>query len=123
METVLQIFNITVLEGHRTAEQQRKNFISGASKVEFSKHNEDPSEAVDIAPWPIPEDWGSPGPDHLYTEDEMKERAKFYYMAGVVHGVAFEQGVQIRWGGDWDNDKDFKDQKFDDLVHFEEAVA
>ena len=28
-------------------------------------------------------------------------------------------GVEIRWGGDWDSDTQVKDNKFDDLVHFE----
>jgi len=28
-------------------------------------------------------------------------------------------GMKIRWGGDWDMDTQTKDNKFDDLVHFE----
>jgi len=28
-------------------------------------------------------------------------------------------GLKIRWGGDWDMDTQTKDNKFDDLVHFE----
>jgi len=28
-------------------------------------------------------------------------------------------GFKIRWGGDWDMDTHTKDNKFDDLVHFE----
>ena len=27
--------------------------------------------------------------------------------------------LKIRWGGDWDMDTQTKDNKFDDLVHFE----
>jgi hypothetical protein len=27
--------------------------------------------------------------------------------------------VRVRWGGDWDGDFETKDNKFDDLVHFE----
>jgi len=27
--------------------------------------------------------------------------------------------MKIRWGGDWDMDTQTKDNKFDDLVHFE----
>jgi len=26
---------------------------------------------------------------------------------------------KLRWGGDWDSDKVFDDQNFDDLPHFE----
>ena len=29
-------------------------------------------------------------------------------------------GIKIRWGGDWDSDTQVNDNKFDDLVHFEE---
>ena len=39
--------------------------------------------------------------------------------AGYVQGVAEQLGIKIRWGGDWDSDFDFKDQTFNDLVHFE----
>jgi peptidoglycan L-alanyl-D-glutamate endopeptidase CwlK len=34
-------------------------------------------------------------------------------------GVASQMGLKIRWGGDWDMDTQTKDNKFDDLVHFE----
>ena len=27
--------------------------------------------------------------------------------------------IKLRWGGDWNDNKDFSDQTFDDLVHFE----
>jgi hypothetical protein len=27
--------------------------------------------------------------------------------------------LKLRWGGDWDMDTEVKDNKFDDLVHFE----
>ena len=120
----LQIMNITVLEGHRLSERQQKLFRDGLSKVRWSKHNESPSEAVDIAPWPIPKDWGSPGPDHLYTSAEMKERAKFYYLGGIMKALAYVRGIVLRWGGNWDGDYevDFGDQSFDDLVHFEVSI-
>ena len=33
--------------------------------------------------------------------------------------VAKSMGITLRWGGDWDMDTQVKDNKFDDLVHFE----
>lgn len=33
--------------------------------------------------------------------------------------AAHKLGVRITWGGDWDGDKSFKDNKFNDLPHFE----
>jgi hypothetical protein len=28
-------------------------------------------------------------------------------------------GINLRWGGDWDQDWEVKDNKFDDFPHFE----
>ena len=65
--------------------------------------NANPSRAVDVAPYPI--DWS--------------DRERFTYFAGFVKGIASQMGIDIIWGGDWDNDTDLKDNGFDDLVHFE----
>jgi len=69
-------------------------------------HNHHPSLAVDVAPYPI--DW--------------ENTNRFFYLAGLVEGIAAMMGVKVRFGGDWDSDKDFSDQKFNDLVHFEIAI-
>jgi peptidoglycan L-alanyl-D-glutamate endopeptidase CwlK len=107
---VVEDYDCTIIEGHRSPERQQELYDQGKSKVRFGNHNYSPSRAVDVAPWPIPDDWG----DHNW-----KERAKFYHFAGYVKGIAESVGVRLRWGGDWDRDKDFDDQTFDDLVHFE----
>jgi len=44
---------------------------------------------------------------------------RFYYFAGHVMAVAAFLGVNLRYGGDWDGDKDLKDNTFNDLCHFE----
>lgn len=105
MIQVVQIFDITILEGHRSREKQEECFRNGTSKVHWqqSTHCTTPSRAVDIAPYPL--DWDN--------------RERFYYMAGIVRALADRQGIRVRWGGDWDNDQDFSDQTFDDLCHFE----
>jgi hypothetical protein len=28
-------------------------------------------------------------------------------------------GIELRWGGDWDQDFEVKDNRFDDFPHFE----
>ena len=76
----------------------------------YSKHNRLPSHAVDIAPWPIPDNWGA---------DNPKELAKFYMLAGVIKAIACKYDVKVVWGGDWNGDGNFKDNRFDDLVHFQ----
>jgi len=65
--------------------------------------------AVDVAFFPIK--WGA------------VERHKHFgfYVLGVAEAL-LQQGVishRVRWGGDWDGDKDTTDQRFNDLVHFE----
>ena len=102
---VVKHFDCSILEGHRGEEGQNKAYADGKSKVKHpnGKHNKFPSVAVDVAPYPI--DWS--------------DRDRFHYFSGFVLGVAKQMGMNIRWGGDWNQDTKTKDNKFDDLVHFE----
>jgi peptidoglycan LD-endopeptidase CwlK len=102
---VVKHFDCSIIEGHRGEERQNKAYADGKSKVKYpnGKHNQNPSIAVDVAPYPI--DWS--------------DRDRFHYFGGFVLGVAKEMGMNIRWGGDWNQDTETKDNKFDDLVHFE----
>jgi peptidoglycan L-alanyl-D-glutamate endopeptidase CwlK len=97
----------SILEGHRTKEDQDIAFALGHSKVEWpnSKHNTSPSIAVDVQPYPAPE-----GP-----------RAMWEWMnwIGFVQGVAAELKIKIRNGADWDRDLDLDDTSFVDAYHFE----
>jgi hypothetical protein len=79
--------DFSVICGYRGEKSQLKAFESGKSKVQWpnSKHNQKPSLAVDIAPYPI--DW------------EDKER--FCYLAGVIMTTAKLFEVPLKWGGDW----------------------
>lgn len=124
---VIQVVDNSVLVGHRSEADQNAAYAKGASTLKWpeSKHNSQPSRAVDAAPYPI--DWAPlPSQEELKHWDRSdllkwaKQYSRFHYLAGVVLGVGFAKGVRIRWGGDWDQDDDFSDQKFDDLVHFEE---
>lgn len=113
---VVRKYDCTVIEGHRSIKRQEELFNdkNRKTKVKHSKHNEKPSLAVDISPYPIPDKWG---------ESNSKEKSKFYHFAGYVKGMAEANNIKIRWGGDWDNDNDFNDQTFDDLIHFELIVT
>lgn len=106
----------TIIEGHRSPARQKRLFLSGASKVEFGKHNAEPSLAVDSGPF-IP-GRGIPWPKHK-SDTYIKDLAQFYYYAGWVMDRAKQKGIILRWGGDWDRDHDLADQTFDDLVHYE----
>ena len=102
---VVKYFDCSVLVGYRGRNEQDIAYESGHSKVKWpnGKHNKKPSFAVDVAPYPI--DWD--------------DRERFIYFGVFVKGCAYRMGISLRWGGDWDNDNQLSDNKFDDLVHFE----
>ena len=104
-EAVVKYFDCSVLEGHRNMYWQDKYFDEGKSKVKFpnGKHNANPSNAVDVVPYPV--DW--------------KDTDRMYYFAGFVKGMAASMGIPIRWGGDWNDNTEVKDTNFKDLPHFE----
>lgn len=110
-QRVVQSFDCTILEGHRGQAAQDAAFREGKSQLRYphGKHNALPSMAADVAPYPI--DW-----------DDL---SRFRYFAGYVQGVAEilllqgEMEYAVRWGGDWDQDTELKDNTFNDLVHFE----
>jgi peptidoglycan L-alanyl-D-glutamate endopeptidase CwlK len=113
----IKTFDFSIYEGERPIDRQQQLFKDGKSKIDGinkkGKHNYSPSLAFDGAPYPID-----------FSEDS-KKKARFYYWAGVMFTVAdrlLQEGKithKLRWGGDWDSDKDFTDQTFDDLCHFE----
>ena len=102
---VIKHVDCSVLEGHRSKERQNKLYEEGKTKVKYpmGRHNSNPSRAVDVTPYPI--DW------------EDRERQTLF--AGFVLGIARSMGIKLRWGGDWDQDFEVKDNRFDDFPHFE----
>ena len=104
-QQVIKYFDCSIIEGHRGEALQRKYFNQGKSKVNWpdSMHNHKPSKAVDLAPYPI-------------VFDDIK---RFYYFAGWAMGIAISLNIKLRWGGDWSRDTQVKDNKFNDLVHYE----
>ena len=102
---VVKHYDCSIVCGYRGEKEQNQAYDKGNSKVKYPKgrHNKFPSNAVDVAPYPI--DWA--------------DRDGFILFAGFVLGVASQKGINLRWGGDWDGDFDLSDNQFDDLVHFE----
>jgi hypothetical protein len=105
LQKVVETFDCTVLCGHRGKEDQEARFVAGNSKARWpnSKHNSTPSRAVDVLPYPI--NWA--------------DRERMTFFAGYVLATALSLGVKLRWGGDWNQDTQTKDNAFDDLGHFE----
>jgi peptidoglycan L-alanyl-D-glutamate endopeptidase CwlK len=108
---VIRSYDCIVLEGYRNQAAQDDAYARGTTTLKWpnGKHNISPSNAVDVAPYPL--DW--------------KNTKRFYHFAGFVLGVAEELKLQnkishaIRWGGDWNSNNNLEDQTFFDLVHFE----
>ena len=108
---VLSPFPFRVLLGFRDQAAQEAAFAAGLTQEHWpnGKHNQQPSEATDLAPVPI--DW--------------KDTARFTFLAGVVMAAAKLEGVDVRWGGDWAENGRLRFNHFNDLGHFEivEAAA
>ena len=124
---VIRFFDNTILYGHRNEKEQfelykkGRTFINGKwvkigevvtykdGVVNKSKHNFNPSLAVDATPYPI----------------DFKDKLRIIYFAGFVKGVAKmlkEYGAiehDIIWGGDWNNNTILSDQHFHDLLHYQ----
>ncbi len=83
------VTDFSVLDGYRDKESQNRAYSDGFSEKKFpeSMHNKIPSPAVDVAPYPI--DW-----------NDIK---RFYYLAGVFEGIAKENDIYLRWGGEWED--------------------
>lgn len=108
---VIKSFDCTIIVGYRNEADQERAFSEGKTKLHWpdGKHNRLPSMAVDVAPYPI--DWNNSN--------------RMYWFAGYVMGIAQKLKDEgkithaVRFGGDWNSDKDITDNKFQDLVHFE----
>ena len=100
--------DFSVVYGYRTPQIQAELYAKGRNKrgevvkasevvtykdgtIKKSKHNYEPSKAVDIIPYP----------------SGWKNELEFYFLSGVVMGIAdrmYKEGVienQITWGGRW----------------------
>lgn len=90
---VIRYQDCTIACGHRGEAAQEAAFDAGFSKVHYpdSKHNSYPSMAVDVAPYPI--DW--------YNVE------KFQAFAVLVKECAGKLGVEVEWGGDWADFRDY----------------
>jgi peptidoglycan L-alanyl-D-glutamate endopeptidase CwlK len=103
-----EVADVSLIDGFREEVRQNHYYVTNRSSVQWpnSKHNKQPSLAVDLQPYPMP---------------QRKEKlwAALAYIAGRAIQIGIEEGVIIRWGGDWNQDGDLTNQKFDDLFHLE----
>lgn len=110
LDEAIQVIDFTIVCGYRTEKAQEKAFRMGRSQVRWpdSKHNQNPSIAVDIAPW-----------DPSIGNIDWNNRDRFILLAGIIMGIAQKFGIAIRWGGDFNCDTFMRDQRFVDMPHIE----
>lgn len=116
MNEVIKMFDCTILEGHRSIEQQNAYFEQGLSKLkgDAGPHTKNPSMAWHAMPWFLTE-------PHI----DWNHNASMAHLAGFIRGVAFMLHTQgkithlVRWGGDWDRDFDVREKQWNDLAHYE----
>lgn len=106
-DEVLRHWDCAITCGHRGQAEQEKAFRTGNSRSRWpdGKHNKIPSLAIDMVPL-------------VHGEQNWSTKVCRVF-GGFVMGVAASLGISIRYGGDWDGDRDPNDQTLNDLVHFE----
>lgn len=84
----------SITDGHRDEIKQNFYFEKGTSKVQWpnSKHNSNPSLAVDCVPWP--EKWSS-----VEAFDELKEIV--WEEWAMMKDEGLTDNFNLVWGGDW----------------------
>jgi peptidoglycan L-alanyl-D-glutamate endopeptidase CwlK len=103
-------FDHTILCGWRNGADQHDAFLRGCSKLDYppgGNHNKTPSQAVDAQPYPD-------------KDNQKRWIQNQIFFAGVVVAVGATMGYKIRWGGDWDQDRDMTDENgLIDFPHYE----
>ncbi|MFA5695933.1 MAG: M15 family peptidase [Bacilli bacterium] len=96
-----------IICGHRGKEDQEDAYNRGVSKVHYpnSKHNSEPSMAVDVAPY------YSDSP-HIHWNDIDD----FIAFSNIVKDCANRLEIDIIWGGDFPK---IYNTKFTDYPHYE----
>jgi len=106
LDRAIHFYDYTIIWAFRDKVAQDAAYLAKKSKKKWpnSKHNRMPSIAVDLAPWPL-----------VYDAHPLD----FAYMAGIIMCAAKLEGVELRWGGDWNKNLTSNDEGFKDLGHFE----
>jgi len=100
-------FGVAWMGGLRTPEEQNQLFKDGYSQCDgyekLSKHQS--GNAVDL---------------NIFVESKFVDNKEMLcVVAGVMFACASELNVKLRWGLDWNENGDIRDNKFNDQYHFE----
>lgn len=93
---VVKDFDCSIIEGYRTKADQDKAFYAGTSKVKWpnGKHNQFPSLAVDVWPYPVPRTENGQIDDLSPIWDNF---------ARYVLETAEKLNIAVIWGGNWES--------------------
>lgn len=88
--TAIDRIDFSVNSGYRGKDEQNKLYADGKTKLlyPYSKHNKIPSQAIDVSPCPI--------------DNDIAQR--YIDLSIVMKKIASEKGINIKWGGDFQND-------------------
>lgn len=112
---ILPHHDFRIQQGYRGEADQNEAVRKGYSKVSFpnSKHNSDPSMAMDLLPFVNGRFIG------------WDNWSQWRYFGGLVMGYAAalydagEVAYRLRWGHDFNMNNDLDDQRFVDAPHYE----
>lgn len=114
---VVEVYDCTILETHRTAARQAELVAADKSQTFNSKHLAYPSLAVDVVPYPV--EWPDKLPATASAKEKIQAWGRLYVFAGVVFATAHRLGIKVRWGGAWETGMDPRGNGFQDLAHWE----
>lgn len=102
---VVKDIDCTIICGFRGRVEQNQAHKESFSTLKWpkSKHNGEPSLAVDVMPWPV--DW------HDFK--------RTIFFAGFVMGIATEMKIDLKWGHDWNKDYKPDLSGLVDMPHYE----
>jgi len=134
-DAAIKIIDFSIVCGIRFQDKQDLAFKNGTSHLKWpeSKHNittaRPLAEAIDIWPYIPPFGALSGHPAQiariaLIYNIDVQRAQEFVYeafarLAGVFQACAIMKGHKTIWGGDWNNNGNLLDQKFNDLPHHE----
>jgi hypothetical protein len=122
-ESVIDLCDVTIIDGLRTTAEQIINIRNKASRTMNSRHlpqsPDNLSKAVDATLHPVNWDALERGFEAVKRADPQLRVLEHFWMMGAIAGIAHEQGLKVRQGHDWNSNAQFEDQKFMDMVHTE----
>lgn len=131
----IEIVDFSVICGYRNEQEQNLAFKEKRSTKQwpYSKHNQNPSPAVDLWPYFPGQDWKNEiwltdvavmeavmEMDKLKAQKALETIKRWHHTIGIIIGVGHSMGIPLRSGGDWDKDFKFDDHRLIDLPHIEE---